>query len=122
MQIVGEYVYELDDPKTFRRDPSSNQADPRISEMTVIGSNHLVVLERTEATTKLYEIDLSKATNIYDTPWDDPRTEPTLEQQINLADAMIVPVNKALRFDTADFPKIAGKTEGVAVLPDGALA
>ncbi len=34
---------------------------------------------------------------------------------------MIVPVKKALRFDTADFPKIAGKTEGVAVLPDGAL-
>ena len=27
MQIVGEYVYELDDPKTFRRDPSSDQAD-----------------------------------------------------------------------------------------------
>jgi hypothetical protein len=31
-------------------------------------------------------------------------------------------VKKVLRFDTADFPKIAGKTEGVAVLPDGALA
>jgi hypothetical protein len=122
MQIVGEYVYLLDDPKTFRRDPSNNQADPRISAMTVIGTNHLVVLERTEATTKLYEIDLSKATNIHDSPWDDPRTEPTLEQQTNLADANIVPVSKALRFDTADFPKIAGKTEGVAVLPDGALA
>jgi hypothetical protein len=122
MQIVGEYVYELDDPKTFRRDPSNNQADPRISEMTVIGSNHLVVLERTEATTKLYEVDLSKATNIYGTPWDDPRTEPTLEQQSNLADASIVPVSKALRFDSTDFPKIAGKTEGIAVLPDGALA
>ena len=122
MQIVGEYVYVLDDPKTFRRDPSNNQADPRVSEMTVIGTNHLVVLERTEATTKLYEIDLSKATNIYGTPWDDPRTEPTLEQQNNLAGANIVAVTKALRFDTADFPKIAGKTEGVAVLANGALA
>ena len=34
---------------------------------------------------------------------------------------MIAPVKKALRFDTADFPNIAGKTEGVAVLPDRAL-
>ena len=121
MQIVGEYVYVLDDPKTFRRDPSSNQADPRISEMTVIGTNHLVVLERTEATTKLYEVDLGKATNIHGTPWDQISTSPSLEQQVNLAEAMIVPVKKALRFDTADFPKIAGKTEGVAVLPNGGL-
>lgn len=121
MQIVGEYVYVLDDPKTFRRDPSNNQSDPRISEMAVVGTNHLVVLERTEATTKLYEIDLGKATNIYGTPWDDPRTEPTLEQLTNLADAAIVPVSKALRFDTAEFPKIAGKTEGIAVLGDGTL-
>jgi hypothetical protein len=121
MQIVGEYVYVLDDPKTFRRDPSSNQADPRISEMTVIGTNHLVVLERTEATTKLYEIDLGKATNIHGTPWDQISTSPSLEQ-MDLAEAMIEPVKKVLRFDTADFPKIAGKTEGVAVLPDGALA
>jgi hypothetical protein len=121
MQIVAEYVYVLDDPKTFRRDPSSNQADPRVSEMTVVGTNHLVVLERTEATTKLYEIDLGKATNIIGTPWDRISTSPSLEQ-INLADTMIEPVKKALRFDTADFPNIAGKTEGVAVLPGGALA
>jgi hypothetical protein len=121
MQIVAEYVYVLDDPKTFRRDPSSNPAAPRISEMTVIGTNHLVVLERTEATTKLYEIDLGQATNIFGTPWDKISTSPSLEQ-VNLAEAMIVPVKKALRFDTADFPKIAGKTEGIAVLPNGALA
>ena len=120
MQIVGEYVYELDDPKTFRRDPSSDQADVRVSEMTVIGTNHLVVLERTEVTTKLYEIDLGNATNIHNTSWDQVSTAPSLEQ-VNLAEAMIAPVKKALRFDTADFPNIAGKTEGVAVLPDRAL-
>lgn len=121
MQIVGEYVYVLDDPKSFRRDPSNNQSDPRISEMAVVGTNHLVVLERTEATTKLYEIDLGKATNIYGTPWDDPRTEPSLEQLTNLDDARIAPVTKDQRFDSADFPKIAGKTEGIAVLGDGTL-
>jgi hypothetical protein len=121
MQIVGEYVYVLDEPKTFRRDPSNNQADPRISAMTVIGTSHLVVLERTEATTKLYEIDLGKATNLYGTRWDDARTEPSLEQQTDLTAVEIVPVKKALRFDTADFPKVVGKTEGMAAMPDGSL-
>lgn len=121
MQIVAEYVYVLDDPKSFRRDPSSNPSEPRISEMTVVGTNHLVVLERTEATTKLYEVDLGQATNLIGSPWDQISTSPSLEQ-VNLAEAMIVPVSKALRFDSADFPKIAGKTEGIAVLPDRALA
>jgi hypothetical protein len=121
MQIVAEYVYELDDPKTFRRDPSSDQADVRVSEMTVVGTNHLVVLERTEATAKLYEVYLGKATNIIGTPWDRISTSPSLEQ-VNLGESLIVPVKKALRFDTADFPNIAGKVEGIAVLPDRALA
>ncbi len=120
MQIVAEYVYVLDDPKTFRRDPSSNQYDPRVSEMTVVGTTHLVVLERTEATTKLYEVDLGKATNIIGTPWDQIATSPSLEQ-LSVAEALIEPVKKSLRFDTADFPKILGKTEGVAVLPDRSL-
>jgi hypothetical protein len=87
-----------------------------------VGPDRLVVLERTEATTKLYQIDLADATNIHGSPWDEVRTDPTLEQQANLADANIAPVKKILRFDTADFPKIAGKTEGIALLADGTLA
>ena len=64
MQIVGEYVYVMDDPKSFRRDPSNDPADLRISEMLAVGLDRLIVLERTEATTKLYEIDLAHATDI----------------------------------------------------------
>lgn len=121
MQIVGEYVYVMDDPKTFRRDPSNDPADPRISEMVAVGLDRLIVLERTEATTKLYEIDLAAATDINGSPWDDPRTEPTLEQT-DLHGAAIVPLPKTLRFDSADFPSIPGKIEGMALLADGGLA
>lgn len=121
MQIVGEYVYVLDDPKTFRRDPSSDQPDVRVSEMVAIGSDRLIVLERTEATTKLYEIDLAEATGLHGSPWDETQTTLSLEQT-DLAQARIVAVKKTLRFDTADFPRIVGKTEGMALLPDGALA
>jgi hypothetical protein len=120
MKIVGEYVYTLDDPGTFRRDPSKRQNDPRISEMMAIGLDRLIVLERTEQTTKLYEVALSDATNISGTKWDDVATAPSLEQT-DLASAGIKPAPKTLRLDTANFPEISGKTEGMALLGDGSL-
>ena len=43
MQVVGEYVYTLDDPRTFRRDPSEKQNDPRISELMALGLDQLIV-------------------------------------------------------------------------------
>jgi hypothetical protein len=120
MKVVGEYVYTLDDPSTFRRDPSNKPSDPRLSEMTAIGLDRLIVLERTERTTKLYEVELAGATNISAGPWDDVATKPSLEQT-DLAAAKITPVKKAIRFDTADHSAIVGKTEGMTLLGDGAL-
>jgi hypothetical protein len=121
MNVVGECVYTLDDPGSFRRDPSKRQNDPRISELMAIGLDRLVVLERTEQTTKLYEVELGGATNIAGTRWDDLATSPSLEQTA-VADAKITPLKKTLRLDTADFPDIVGKTEGMAMLGDGSLA
>jgi hypothetical protein len=120
MTVVGEYVYTLDDPQSFRRDPSRRQSDPRISELMAIGLDRLIVLERTEQTTKLYEIEISGATDIAGSRWD-RSTPPTLEQT-DLAAAEIVAVKKTLRFDTAEHREIVGKTEGMALLGDGALA
>ena len=121
MQVAGEYVYTLDDPQSFRRDPSTKPSDPRISELMAIGLDRLIVDERTEQTTKLYEIELAGATNIAGSRWDAAATRPTLEQT-EIATAGIAPVKKTLRFDTADHPEIVGKTEGMALLGDGALA
>jgi hypothetical protein len=120
MQVVGEYVYALDDPRTFRRDPSERQNDPRISEMMAIGLDRLIVLERTEQTTKLHEVDLAAGTNIAGTKWDDPETRPTLEQT-EVTAAGIKPLPKKLRFDSAEVREMAGKTEGIALLGDGSL-
>ncbi len=121
MRVVGEYVYTLDDPQSFRRDPSSKQSDPRISEMMAVGLDRLIIDERTELTTKLYEVELTGATDIAASRWDDAATRPTLEQS-DLTTAGIVPVEKTLRFDTADHPGVVGKTEGMTLLGDGALA
>jgi hypothetical protein len=121
MAVVGEFVYTLDDPQSFRRDPSRKQSDPRISELMAIGLDRLIVDERTEQTTKLYEIELAGATNIAGSRWDDTATRLTLEQT-DLASAEISPTKKTIRFDAADHPELIGKTEGMALLGDGALA
>jgi len=121
MKVVGEFVYALDDPQSFRRDPSSKQSDPRISEMMAIGLDRLIVLERTEKTTKLHEVELAGATNILGTRWDDATTLPSLEMS-DASKVGIVSLTKALRLDTADLPQVVGKTEGMALLGDGSLA
>lgn len=121
LRVVGQYVYQLDDPRSFRRDPSDRQSDPRVSELVALGTDRLVVLERTEGTSKLYEVTLAGATDILGTAWDDPARRPSLEQSNDLAAAGVVPVAKRLVFDSADHAAVPAKIEGVAVLPDGAL-
>ncbi len=121
LSVVGQFVYQLDDPQTFRKDPSNRQSDPRISELTALGTDRLLVLERTESTTKLYEIALAGATNILGSKWDDPATRPTLEQSNDLAGTGVIAVSKRLIFDSANHAEAPGKLEGVAVLPGGAL-
>jgi hypothetical protein len=46
-RVTGEWIYPLDDPRSFRNDPSERQSDPRVSEMAWLGPDRLLVLERT---------------------------------------------------------------------------
>jgi hypothetical protein len=120
--LVGEWIYQLDDPRSFGLDPSDRQSDPRISELVALGLDRLLVLERTEGTTKLHEISLDGATNILGSRWDDPSTRPTLEQSNDLSAVSVTPVRKTLRFDTArDLKDAPAKIEGMTFLADGTL-
>ena len=122
-ELLGEYVYQLDDPQSFALDPSDKQNSPRVSELTAVGTDRLLVLERTGKTTKLHEVSLDGATNILGSKWDDVATSPTLEQSNDLSGTGITALAKTLRFDTArDFPEAPTKLEGVAFLGDGTMA
>lgn len=121
-KLTGEYIYQLDDPQSFRNDPSKKQNAPRVSEVLALGNDRLLVLERTDKTTKLHEVKLDGATNILATRWDDMSTSPTLEQQNDLASIDLKAVSKTLRFDSADYPMAPNKLEGLAILGDGSLA
>jgi hypothetical protein len=116
-QVVGEYVYTLDAPTTFKQDKSDKQSDVRISELSAVGVDQLIVLERIAKTTKLQAIDLSGATNILGTDWDKVGTSPSLEQTAaaDLASKGITPVTKKLWLDSSDYAELPEKVEGVAI-------
>ncbi len=120
-QVVGQFVYQMEPVTAYKSDTATTNNTVRISEMLALSATRFIVLERTERTTKLYEIDVSQATNILGTRWDDPATRPTLEQSNNLAGTGITPTPKVLRLDTADHPSLPVKIEGLAMMGDGRI-
>lgn len=123
-QVVGEFVYTLDAFDTFKNDPKADkQSEVRISELSAVGPDQLIVLERIAKTTKLYAIDLTGATNVLGTAWDDKATAPSLEQVMiaDLAGKGIMPVSKKLWLDSSNHPELPEKVEGVAILDGGRL-
>ena len=122
MKVVGEYVYTLDDPTTFRRDPSKRQNDPRISG---IDGDRPRPADRAGAHRADHQALRGRARRR-----DQHRRHPmgrccdlaVAGSRPTVAAAKITPLPKTLRFDTANFPDIVGKTEGMALLGDGSLA
>ncbi len=112
--IIGEFVYTIDTPKSFLGDNKTKkraQHDIKVSELTAVGQDKLVVLERISKTTKFYLVDLSGAQNILGSPWDSITTSPTLEQT---TDITLQPLSKKLLLNSDDRGGIMKKIEGLA--------
>lgn len=118
--VLGEYLYVLDGPKSFKADNAKKeqkQNDVRLSEMVSLGGDRLLVVERISKTTKFYVIDLASGT-AFNAALDDPATSPTLEQMTpdQLAAQGIVPLKKALVLNSDDVEGLPKKIEAVAVM------
>lgn len=119
-KVLGEYVYVMDDPTSFRAD---NKKEPqkqnavRMSEMVFLGNDKLLVLERIGKTSKFYAVDLASATPL-DASFDDSATTPSLEQlsAAELGAKGIKPLAKTLLLDSDDVEGLPKKVEGVAVM------
>lgn len=119
-KVIGQYVYVMDHHDLYK-DGSKAQSAVRISEMAALGTDRLLVLERTDKVTRIHEIALRGATNILGGKWDDVKTSPTLESFKDLKPTGIVPVSKALRLDTNDHKQMPVKLEGIAFMGDGRM-
>ena len=122
IEVVGEWVYQLDPISTLKAAGVTDLAqvrDLRVSEMTWLGEERFLIIERTDQATALFEIDLSGATNIFGTAWDQPTTLPTLEQYPDLSKINVKPVSKKLRFIASSRPgaqpQFAEKLEGLSL-------
>lgn len=96
------YAYEEDPADSFKYDNKTKQSKVKISEMSCLGDNTLLIDERVTHTTKLYKVDLSKGTPVPTDKVD------TIETDMS----GVTPLKKTL-LATQSSPK---KIEGVANL------
>ena len=113
---VAEYVYRFDAIKDFAADPKLGPDEMKLSAVAVVNATTLLIDERTDTVAKLYSVDISKATNILGSQWDDAATMPSLEASDNLAASSIVALPKTLVADLSKLPGMPDKVEGLVVL------
>jgi Esterase-like activity of phytase len=121
-KVTAEYVFRFDVAKDFDPHPKTTPDEMKLSGVAFINPTTLLVLERTDAVAKLYSVDLSKATNILNTQWDDPKTVPSLEALTDPATANLRVLPKSLVVDLSSLEGMPEKIEGVALVDANTIA
>lgn len=119
--VVGEYIYPMDDPKSFDVDNATKvrkQSDVKISEMTALDGDRLLVLERISKTTKFYVVDLATGRNIAGSKWDAEVVSPSLEQLKveGMAKKGVPALAKTLVLNTDNRGGMPKKIEGIGLV------
>ena len=121
-QVTAEYVYRFDVAKDFDPRPKMSPDEMKLSAVVYLNPTTLLILERTDWTAKLYSVDLTQATNILKTKWDDASTTPSLEALDDPASGAIRVLPKTLVLDLNQFKEMPEKIEGVAVIDRNTIA
>jgi len=122
-RVTGEYVYEFDEVCTFLGNRTGCGVAPgemKISALSWVSSTALLVQERTDTVSKVYRVDLSRATNILGTQWDTRAASPVatttaLESLANPSAQGVTVLPKTLVVDMSALPGMPGKIEGIAM-------
>jgi hypothetical protein len=122
---VAEYAYHLEAANEF--DPAVDEGDQnemKLSGLVWLDESTLLALERTDEVARLYTLDLTDATNILGSNWDDPATTPSLESLDlqDLAAAGVTSLAKTLLVDLEALPEMPDKIEGVTLVDDETIA
>jgi hypothetical protein len=120
-QVKAEYVYRFQPVTEFG---NTNPTEMKVSAVAMLDPWRMLVLERTDAVAKIYRVDLTKATNILGSQWDNTATAPSLE---SLDDAGLLAANvkvlpKELILDLSTIPGIPPKIEGLTILDFNTIA
>ncbi len=121
-RVTAEYVYRFDLAKEFDPNPKTTPEEMKLSAVVFLNPTTLLILERTDLVAKLYSVDLSQATNILNTKWNDLKTAPSLEALGDPAAADVIVLRKSLVLDLSSLKGMPDKIEGVAVLDRNTIA
>jgi hypothetical protein len=121
-KVTAEYVYRFDVSREFDRGPKNTPDEMKLSGVVALNPATLLILERTDWVAKLYSVDMSKATNILNSKWSDPKTAPTLEALDDPATAELRVLSKTLVLDLSSLKDMPEKIEGIALLDRNTIA
>jgi hypothetical protein len=121
-KVTAEYVYRFDVAKEFDPNPKTTPEEMKLSAVVFLNPTTLLILERTDLVAKLYSVDLSQATNILNTKWNDLKTAPSLEALGDPAAAHVSVLRKSLVLDLSSLNGMPEKIEGVALLDRNTIA
>jgi hypothetical protein len=114
--VTAEYVYRFEAIRSLDPSKKADPEDIKVSAMVLCDDGRLLVLERTGRVARLYLADMSEATNIFGTIWDDLTMRPSLEAVNDLPSDGVAPLAKTLVADLTDLPKVPDKLEGLAII------
>jgi hypothetical protein len=120
-QVKAEYVYRFQPVTEFGH---TSPTEMKVSALAMLDPWRMLVLERTDAVAKIYRVDLTKATNILGTQWDDVATSPSLEalDDAGLLAAGVKVLPKELILDLSTIPGMPTKIEGLTILDFNTIA
>jgi len=121
-KVTAEYVYRFDVSKEFDPNPKNTPDEMKLSGVIAMGPTTLLILERTDLVAKLYSVDLSQATNILGSRWNDVKTAPALESIADPATAEVRVLPKTLVLDLSSLQGMPEKVEGIALLDQNTIA
>jgi hypothetical protein len=121
--LLGQWAYPLEEPAQFRRDMAEGgleRGDVKVSELTRVDDERLLVLERGSQSTKLFVVRLS-ADKVLPDEHRLTATRPTLEQLSAGPDFPLPVLDKRLLFDTDHHPQVSKDLEGMTLLDERTL-
>ncbi len=121
-KVVAEYVYRLEASTEFDPKNQPPATEMGVTALASVGPTTLVAVEGTDVLQKLYLINLSEATNISGTKWDDVATAPSLESLEDPAKSGVKVVSKSLVLDLTQLPGVPTKIGSVVVVDQNTIA
>ncbi|MFK8908320.1 esterase-like activity of phytase family protein [Streptomyces sp. YS-3] len=112
-RVTAEYAYRFD-PVGVVEPGQTKTSELKISALVALGRDRLLVQERTDKSSRLYEVRLRSGSDILGSRWE-AATSPSLEQLDDPAAAGVPVLSKRLVVDLNTVAGVPGKIEGVAV-------